>query len=120
MDKQAYNEKIQQSGLSAESNQKIADLLNSSELTFDVKEMIKDIIQADIESDPVALDAEDIAAARALDEELVAGLAAVEHDLAQDMAVVETELADLEGMTSEMDKAVDEQKIEALKADIQS
>ncbi len=120
MNKQEYSEKIQHSGLSAESKQKIADLLNGTELTFDVKEMIKDIIQADIDADTIALGAEDAAAARALDEQLTVDLAAVEHDLAEDIALVETEMAELEGMASEMDKAVDEQKIEALKADIQA
>ncbi len=118
MDKLSYIEKIKASTLSDEAKQQIVTMLENNELNTDTKEIIKDIIQKDIDNTIVELTDEDAAEVRAADEQLAQDLATVESDLNTDMAFVEAEMNDIATMTSDLDKATDEAEIDAIKASI--
>ena len=119
MTKQDYIEKIKQSQLSDEAKQQVLALLESGELSFDVREKIKDIIQADIDADMEGvLDEEDDSEIKEATKELETDLAKIEEELNADMAFVEEELGKVEKMTQDLDKAMDEKEIEDIKAGI--
>jgi hypothetical protein len=119
MTKQDYIEKIKQSELSDEAKQQVLTLLESGELSFDSREKIKDIIQADIDADMEGvLDGEDDSEIKEATKELEKGLTEIEDQLNEDMTFVEEELGKVEKMTQDLDKAMDEKEIEDIKAGI--
>lgn len=118
MNKETFLQNLQFSALSSEHKQQILDIIEKNDWNVDTIELIKDIIQTDIESDMEALLPEDQVAADRATEELNTNLSAIEQSLAADMAFVEGEIHDLETMTKDLDKNVDEAHIDALKEDI--
>lgn len=121
MNKQEYIEKIKNSGLNPEVKSEILGLLEANDLTYDIAEEIKDILQADIDAlftkagiSVNANDPEIIEADKTLDE----GLAKVQTDLEEDIAFVEKEMADLEVMVKELDSSVDQSQIDQIKEKI--
>ncbi|OGI78645.1 hypothetical protein A3C57_01880 [Candidatus Nomurabacteria bacterium RIFCSPHIGHO2_02_FULL_33_12] len=119
MNKQEFIDKITNSPLSADRKNKILALLSSGELTFDIKEEIKDIIQEDIDSDNTSMSDADKADIAASNVQMETELSAVENDLAGDMQFVEAELNSLEEMVKEVDGIVDQANIESLQSKIQ-
>lgn len=121
MNKQELIEKIKLSPLSDERRQKILSLLEQNDLTFDIKEQIKDIIQEDIDSDTsVQFSAEDKKEIDAATAQAAKELDGVEMELGKDMDFVEKEMNNLETIVADLDKTVDQDQVEAIRADIQS
>jgi hypothetical protein len=121
MTKQDYIEKIKQSQLSDETKQQVLALLESDEFSFDTREKIKDIIQANIDADMEGMfEGEDDSEIKQASEELEKDLAEIENELNEDMTFVEEELEKVEKMTQDLDKAMDEKEIEDIRADIAS
>lgn len=118
MDKKTYIEKIKSSSLSDESKQKIVSLLESGQYSFEMKEQIKDLIQRDIDSGAVEMTDEDRAEIKAAEDQLEQDLTTIKKDLDEDMSFVENEMNNLATTVSEVNKIVDEVKIESLSADI--
>ena len=120
MDKNTFIEKIKASSVSEERKQKIIALLETNEFNFETKQLVKDILQEDIDADAVEMTPEDLAEAKTAEQQLVNDLAEVEKDLNEDMTFVQSEMNDLDGMVSDMDKTTDQAQIEAITADIKS
>lgn len=118
MNKETFIQNLQASPVSDEHKQAILALIESKGWNVDTIEAIKDIIQTDIESDLDELTDEDKVHMQVAENELISGLDAVEATLAEDLAFVEAEMNDLEKMTKELDKTVDEAEIDTLKKDI--
>lgn len=118
MNKETFLQNLQSSPISAEHKQQILDIIEKNDWNVDTIELIKDIIQADIESDVVTLLPEDQAAVAAANEALNSSLTAIEQTLNEDMAYVETEMKDLETMTKDLDKGMDQAQMDTLKEDI--
>lgn len=118
MNKETFLQSLQSSPISAERKQQILDILEKNDWNVDTVELIKDIIQTDIESDMDTLLPEDQAEAAKATEELNANLTSIEQTLSEDMTYIEREMNDLETMTKDLDKAVDQADIEALQEDI--
>ncbi len=118
MNKDTFLQNLETSPISNQRKQEIRDIVEKDGWNDDTIELIKDIIQADIESDMGTLPPEDQVAATKATQELSASLATIEQTVAQDMAFVEGEMNDLESMTKDIEKTVDETQIDTLKEDI--
>lgn len=118
MNKDTFLQNLETSPISNQRKQEIRDIVEKDGWNDDTIELIKDIIQADIESDMGTLPPEDQVAATKATQELSASLATIEQTVAQDMAFVEGEMNDLESMTKDLEKTVDETQIDTLKEDI--
>ena len=118
MNTQELSAKITASGLSPERKEKALALLEGN-VTADIVEKIKDLIQEDIDQDTTGvLTAEDMGEASVEDAKLEEGLSKVEQTLGEDMSFVETEMNDIDGMVQQMSKAVDEAEINKIKAEL--
>lgn len=120
MNKQDFINSVTSGPLSPERRQKILDILNNNELTFDVREQIKDIIQEEIEVDNNFLTDEDKKEIEANTAKMEAELNAVEQELNKDMQFVENELKELEAMVKDVDGLVNEANIDSIKSQIDS
>lgn len=115
-------QKITDSVLSEEAKKQIIDLANTyTEVTSDLEDKVKALIQEDIDRDLAALGAdEDGPEIQAVQAELEAGLAAVDVELDQDMMEVDQELKDLDAMRLEVTQAEEALKIAQLRNDLVS
>ncbi|MBP6904940.1 hypothetical protein KAZ66_04430 [Candidatus Woesebacteria bacterium] len=120
MNKETFLQKLELSSISGAHKQEITLLIENNTWNVDTIELIKDIIQKDIESDEVLFTVEDQDAIKMAEEELVKGLDSVEQTLKEDMAYVETEMNDIENLAKELDKGIDQAEMDTLKEDIQS
>lgn len=113
-------QKITDSVLSEGAKKQIIDLANTyTEVTPDLEDQVKALIQEDIDRDLAALGAdEDGPEVQAIQAELEAGLAAVDAELDQDMAYVDQELKELDAMRLEITRAEEALKIEQLRNDL--
>lgn len=119
MTTQEYIEKIKESSIADDRKQQIVSLLEQNEFSFDIREQVKDIIQADIDASMEGiLDGEDDSEVQAMNQQLEKDLAKVESTLNEDMAFVESQMDDIEKHTQALDKAMDEKDIEDLRTDI--
>lgn len=115
-------QKITDSVLSEEAKKQIIDLANTyTEVTSDLEDQVKALIQEDIDRDLAALGAdEDGPEIQEVQAELEAGLAAVDAELDQDMMEVDQELKDLDAMRLEVTQAEEALKIAQLRNDLVS
>ncbi len=118
MNTQEYIEKIKNSTLSDKTKQKILALLDGKELTFEIKEEIKDIIQAEIdeETKDLFVTEEDESELEGLNSTLSATSDSIEKDLSDDMDFVDSEMGKVNTAVGELDKMVDEDQIQQIKA----
>ncbi len=99
--------------------QKILDILENNDLSFEIKEEIKDIIQEDIDATiEVPLTDEDKQAINTATDEMSEGVQKVEDELSKDMEFVDEQLSNLEAMVKDLDKVIDEVEIEQIKSTI--
>lgn len=113
-------QKITDSVLSDEAKQKIFAVMQSfSEVTEDLEEQIKELIQEDIDRDLAALeegdDDSELAAAHAAH---AAEIDQIESELNDELAEVERELGELDQMRAEISSAEDAYKIAQLRNDL--
>ena len=118
MNKQDFINSITDGLLSSERKQKVLDLLNNNELTFDIREQIKDILQEELDSNNDFLTDEDKKEIEISTVKMEAELNAVEQDLNKDMEFVEKELKELEQMVKDVDGIIDDANIDAIKSQI--
>ena len=121
MNKQELIDKIKASSIEAARKQQIIDLLENNDLTLDIKEQVKTLIQEDIDSDTsVPFTPEDYSAMAAATEQMSSEIANVKNELNKDMEFVENELNDLEVFINDAGKIVDEAQMDALRSKIQN
>lgn len=121
MNKQELIDKIKASSIEAARKQQIINLLENNDLTLDIKEQIKTLIQEDIDSDlSVPFTPEDYSAMNAATEQMSNEIANVENELNKDMEFVENELNDLETFINDTGKVIDEAQIDALRNEMQN
>jgi 4-diphosphocytidyl-2C-methyl-D-erythritol kinase len=119
MNKQELIEKIKISRIDDERKQKILSLLEQNDLSLDIKEQIKTLIQEDIEADTsVPFSSADRQEIDSTTDQTVKELSAVENSLNEDMKFVENELNDLEAIVGDLNKVVDQVQIDSVRADI--
>ncbi|MEI8223511.1 MAG: hypothetical protein WCG20_00110 [bacterium] len=113
-------QKITDSVLSESAKKQIIDLAGTySEVTPDLEDQVKALIQEDIDRDLAALGAdENSPEIQAVQAELEAGLAEVDAELDQDMTYVDQELKELDAMRLEITRAEEALKIEQLRNDL--
>ena len=119
MNKQELIEKIKASHIGDVRKQQILNLLENNDLNQEIKNQVKDLIQADIDSDTsIPFTAEDRVAIDAITAQTNKDLSEVEETLTSDMKFVEKELADLETLVNDMDKVADQAQTESIRATI--
>ncbi len=120
MNKQDYITKIKASALSEDKKNMILALLEKNDLDFTTKELIKDILQDEVDGVfsaagiSIADDPDAHAAASTFSDDLNK----IQADLENDMAFVEAEMGDLETMAIDLDKSFDQSKIDSIKAEL--
>ena len=121
MNKQELIEKINISQIASELKDKILNLLEQNELTFDIKEQIKTLIQENIDADTsIPFTPEDYQKINAITNQTSEQLTTIEEELSKDMAFTENELNDLESIINDLNKNLDQTKIDSIRADINS
>ena len=121
MNTQDFIEKIQEGSLPDESKARIVAILNEQGVTFDSKELIKDIIQEAIDADMAEdLTDEDRVAIATSEASAIQQIDEVEADVQKNMDFVESELMELKNMAGDLDKVADTIEIESLKNNIQA
>jgi len=119
MNKQEFIEKIKSSHLSDDNKNKIIALLSDNELSFEIKEQVKDIIQDDInEASKGLLTEDDQTEIDAATEEMSQESAKLQKELEEDMQFVEKEMDNLVTMAGDLDKVADKIEIDKIKSSI--
>ena len=117
---QELTQKITDSVLSDEAKKKINDLAATyTEVTPELEEQVKDLIQEDIDKDLAELGADDSTPEiQEAEAQLERDLAQVGSDLDADMAFVDKELAELDSLRAEVTAAEEAHKIAQLRNDL--
>lgn len=119
MNKLELIERIKASQISEARKQEILDLLVNNDLSQNIKDQIKDLIQADIDSDnSIPFTPEDRKKIESITAKTSQELSAVEEELNKDMKFVETELNDLESLVNKMDQVSDEVQMDSIRKTI--
>ena len=113
-------QRITNSVLSEEAKKKIIDLaVTYPEVTPELEDEVKELIQEDIDKDLAALGADDdIPEIRAVQDQLDSDLAAVDAELDSDLAMVDEGLKQLDAMRAEIAAAEEAHKIAQLRNDL--
>lgn len=113
-------QKISESILSEEAKQKIIDIAGGyAEVTSELEEQVKELIQEDIDKDLAALGVDDdTPEIQSIQRQLDADLGAVGKELDSELSVIEDEMAELEAMRAEIQAAEEAHKIAQLRNDL--
>ena len=120
MNQQEFTDQVNASSLNETTKQKIMSLIETNGFDFETQEEIKDMIQAEIDTDfATILSNKPDPVADAITKELSDELDTIEADFTKDMDFVEKEMGELESMVKELNKSMEELQIENLKSQVQ-
>ena len=113
-------QKISESVLSEVAKQKIIGIAGGyTEVTSELEEQVKDLIQEDIDNDLAALGADDdTPEIQSIQRQLDADLGTVGEGLDSELSVIEDEMAELDAMRAEIQAAEEAHKIAQLRNDL--
>lgn len=119
MNQQEFVNSVVASPLSETTKKKILDLIAEKGFDFDVREEIKDLMQAEIDLDSKDLfSTEELKEIEAETNQMEAELQAVEDELNKDMQFVEERMENINKIVQDLDKVVEDDQIDQIKSQI--